>query len=64
MPYPSTMAKLPPFEQWFINVIVEAIETGEEVPDDVLSNSTPLSSLATTYRSMYAFGNQQVQKPI
>lgn len=58
------MAKLPPFEQWFINVIVEAIETGEEVPDDVLSNSTPLSSLATTYRSMYAFGNQQVQKPI
>lgn len=53
MPYPPTMAELPPFEQWFINVITKALETCEEVLDDVLSISTPPpSSLATTYKSM------------
>jgi hypothetical protein len=46
------MAELPPFEQWFTNVITEAIETS-----DVLSISTPPSSLGTTCRSMYAFDN-------
>jgi hypothetical protein len=30
---------------------------GEEVSEDVVSINTPPSSLATTYRSMYVFGN-------
>jgi hypothetical protein len=57
MLYPPTMAELPPFEQCFTNVIAKAIEIGEEVLNDVLSISTPPSSLAITYESMYAFGN-------
>jgi hypothetical protein len=57
MPYPPTMAELPPFEQWFTNVIAEAIDPSEEVLDDVLSISTPPFSLATTYKSTYASGN-------
>jgi hypothetical protein len=51
------MVELPPFEQWFTNVIKEAIETSAEVLNDVLSISTPPSSLAITYMSMYTFGN-------
>ncbi len=42
MPYPPTMAKLPPFEQCFTNVIAKAMETSEEVLNDVLLINTPL----------------------
>jgi hypothetical protein len=51
------MAELPPFEQWLSIAIVEAMTIGVEVSKDVVSISTPPSSFATTYHSMYACGN-------
>jgi hypothetical protein len=51
------MVELPPFETWFPNVVAKANTIREDVIDDVKSISTPPSNLATSYHSMYAFGN-------
>jgi hypothetical protein len=51
------LAKLPPFEIWFVIVIAKKLVIGEEVVKDVISISSPPLDLATCYWSMYAFGN-------
>jgi hypothetical protein len=56
--YPNNMAELPPFEKWLFIAIAEAMAIGEKVLEDVVSISVLPSSLATTYHSMYAFGNR------
>ncbi len=56
--YLDNMAELPPFEQWLFIAIVKAMALGEKVLEDVVSISALPSSLATTYHSMYAFGNR------
>lgn len=55
--YLKNLAELPPFELWFVSVVVEDLATGEEVAEDVISINSLPSNLATGYRSMYAFGN-------
>lgn len=47
------MVELPPFETWYPNVVAKATIRSE----DVKSINTPPSNLATSYHSMYAFGN-------
>jgi hypothetical protein len=53
----ENLAKLTPFEFWFVNVIVEDLVASEEVVGDVISINSPPLDLASGYRSMYAFGN-------
>lgn len=45
------------FSKWFKSEISRAKEAGEAIDEDVLVLSLPPSSQATSYRSMYAFGN-------
>jgi hypothetical protein len=52
------MPKLPSFEKWFPITIIEVVANGEEVLEDVISTSVPPLDYATTYWSMYAFGNR------
>lgn len=55
--YLKNLAKLPPFELWFVNVVIEDLTIGEGVVEDVISINSPPSNLAIGYWSMYAFGN-------
>jgi hypothetical protein len=55
--YLKNMAELPPFELWLFNVVVNAMAVGEDVVEDMVSISIGPLDLATSYRSMCAFGN-------
>jgi hypothetical protein len=51
------MVELPPFELWLFNFVVNAMAIGEDVVEDMVSISIGPLDLATSYRSMCAFGN-------
>jgi hypothetical protein len=54
--YPSEMCD-EDFHVWFPKAVIQAIEDGDEVTEDVKALILPPSDLAKSYRSMYAFGN-------
>jgi hypothetical protein len=54
--YPENLQE-EPFHSWFKSEVSRAKAAGEEIDEDVLVLSLPPSSQATSYRSMYAFGN-------
>ena len=45
------------FHKWFLSEVSRAKAAGEDIDEDVFVLSLPPSSQATSYRSMYAFGN-------
>ncbi len=55
--YLKNMVELPPFELWLFNFVVNAMAIGEDVVEDMVSISIGPLDLATSYRSMCAFGN-------
>jgi len=46
-----------PFEVWFPTTVSKTMENGEEFSEDVFSISIHPLDCATTYHSMYTFGN-------
>ena len=55
--YPQTLRLLPNFEVWLVSAIQMAMDSSEEVAPDVIDISIGPARMATSYRSMWAYGN-------
>jgi hypothetical protein len=55
--YPEELRPLPAYEKWIISTIFDAINDGEKIDKEIIQLSIPPTLKATTYRSIFAYGN-------
>jgi len=56
--YPEELRPLPTYEKWILSTISDAINDGEEIDEEIIQLSIPPTLKATSYRSMFAYGNR------
>jgi hypothetical protein len=55
--YPEELRPLPAYEKWILSAISDVINDGEKIDEEIIQLSIPPTLKATTYRSMFAYGN-------
>ena len=54
--YPPELRDLPSFAPWLKTRVLEAVEAGDQLQEDVIQYSCPPARYATAHRQMHAFG--------
>jgi hypothetical protein len=55
--YPKELRSLPTYEKWIPFAISDAINDGEKIDKEIIQLSIPPTLKATSYRSIFAYGN-------